>query len=217
MVTLGDVVDTALQRANATNDTIKAYCITQIDLWLKEIVRSYLWDFMRTTNEESIVEDDRYVTLPTDYWKMASIVVKDADGNRSPVEIISRERFDGIVDLTDTGTPKFACILGTTLYFYYAANKAYTLEELYYKLHSDVSESSTFGTDILFPEKTIEQLTYNLAHEYDEDLAVNLVSDAKLDKMLKNLRNASSDEGRSGESIPLDPFTFGQRPLNFMD
>lgn len=213
-MTIGEIVDIGLDRANADDATIKAHCESQVALWLKDIVKQFRFDFMRkeVTPPVSISKGDNSLNLASDYWKMLSIVFIDSEGNRHEAELVDRAKFDLITDLTTEGTPYMACVFGSELRFYFSADQTYTVEYVYYRLFADSEIDPDAETP--FPDKIMEQVAYISALQYDR-LDTN-IEEGKLRKMLSDFRRGSVDEGISGDSIEPDRHIYISRPKNFI-
>lgn len=213
-MTISELVDIGLSRANASDTIIKAHAESEVALWLKDIVKQYRFDFMRkeVPTAVTISKGDNSFNLADDYWKMITIVVIDSDGNRRELELIDRAKFDQITDLTTEGLPYIACVFGSECRFYYSADKSYTIEYVYYRLFAD--KEVVKDADAPFTDKIIEQVAYIAALQYDRIDTV--IAEGKLKRMLGDFRRGSNDEGVSGDSINLDHKTFTQRPKNFI-
>lgn len=208
MATILTNVANGLIRANATDNSIQTYAEDYVIRWEDDQIRSFRWDFSRTETTAALASGAVSIALAADYWKMNTVKLKDSNNNYIPLEVIEREKFDRLSDPTTTGTPFVCAILGSNLYFYYVPNAAFTVYYDYFKTAGTLTSASTSN----FPDRVVEQVAYIAALSYDR-LDTKTEED-KLKVMVGELRRNMSDSA-DGSQVPLDPNTYGNKPLNF--
>jgi hypothetical protein len=209
MATIAVNCSNALIRANATDSTIQSYAEDYVIRWIGDQYRSFRWDFARTETTAALSSGGSSISLASDYWRMNTVKIKDSAGNYTPVEVIEREKFDRLDNPTETGTPLYCAVLGSTLYFYPVADKAYTVYYDYWATEGTLTNASTPQ----FPDRIIEQVGYIAGLQYDR--LDTTVEEAKLKQMVGELRRNMSDGGRGGSQVQMDADTYASHRRNF--
>jgi hypothetical protein len=213
MATIAANVTQALIRANATDSDIQTYAETEVINWLDNNFRTHRWDFMRAETTASLAASATSISLASDYFKMNTVKIKDSTGDYFPLEIKDRTHFDRLIDPTTEGRPYFCSVLGSSLYFYYVPDKAYTVYYSYWKTISTITNATDVPSDIGYTDQIIQRVAFIAARQYD---GLEFASEyALLKKDLADYRRNATDEGNDGQAVPLDPNTHGQRPVNF--
>jgi hypothetical protein len=209
MATIASNVSQALNRANADDSVIQTYAEGAVIRWVGDQYRSFRWDFARTETSESLSSGASSIALASDYARLNTVKLKDSSGNYTTVEVIEREKFDRITTPTATGTPLYCAVLGTMLYFYPVADKAYTVYYDYWANEGTLTNAST----VQFPDRIIEQVAYIAALSYDR--LDTTLEEAKLKDMVTQFRRNMHDGGRYGSQVPLDPNVYKIPGANF--
>ena len=110
---------------------------------------------------------------------------------------------------TTTGTPAYCAVLGTTLYFYPVADKAYTVYYDYWANEGTLTNTST----VQFPDRIVEQVAYVAALSYDR--LDTTVEEAKLREMVTQFRRNMKDDGIGGSQVEMDTTVYLDKPRNY--
>lgn len=213
MATIAVNVAQALTRANATDSAIQTYAETEVINWLDNNYRTHRWDFMRAETSTSIAQSATSISLASDYFKMNTVKLADSDGNYFPVQVKDRTEFDRLTDPTTEGRPYMCAVLGSSLYFYYVPDKAYTVYYSYWKTLSTVTNATDVASSIGYTDQIIQRVAFIAARQYDN---LDFASEYQLlQKDLADYRRNSTDEGNDGAVVPFDPHTHADRPVNF--
>ncbi len=213
MATIAANVTQALKRANATDDTIQTYAETEVINWIDQNFRTHRWDFMRTETTASLAANAASISLASDYYRMNTVKIKDSNDTYFPLEVKDRAEFDRLTDPAKTGRPYMCAVLGSTLYFYYVPDEAFTVYYSYWKTISTLANTTDVPSDIGYTDQIIQRVAFIAARQYD---GLEYASEyALLQKDLADYRRNASDEGRDGFAIPFDYHTHAERPINF--
>jgi len=209
MATIAANCAQALIRANATDSVIQTFAETEVINWCETQYRVFRWDFSRKETTAALGSGSNSIALAADFAKINTVKIKDSNGGYAKMEVVSREEFDRLIDPTTEGKPYICAVLGSTLYFYYTADAAYTVYYDYWSTSGTLTNADTTQ----FPDFIIEQVAFIAALQYD---GVDSNSEyAKLEKMMREFRRGMKDEGNDGAVIPWDHNVHAERNVNF--
>lgn len=209
MSTIAVNVAQALARANCTDSTIQTYAESEVINWADSVYRTFRWNFARKETSAALADGANSIALAADYFRLNTVKIKDDNDDYFPVQVVSREEFDRLIDPTTEGKPYICAVLGSTLYFYYTADQAYTV---YYDYWSTVG-TLTNASELSFPDFIVEQVAYIAALRYDQIDTTG--EDGKLNKMMGEFRRNMLDEANDGAVVPWDVNVHAPRPVNF--
>jgi hypothetical protein len=138
-------VNNALHRSPAETD---------IDVQIQSVVDDLSQGpYIEAVDEDQTLTDgDTYLTLPTDYFLLNSIILNDGSNDLRPLKPYPggyKELADekGNVQSINAGHPEYYAIWNGLIYIYPAAGQSYEATINYYKLHSAITETLEFSDE----------------------------------------------------------------------
>jgi len=108
------------------------------------------WGFLRTSADLTAAHASRTTALPSNFGKLydvpnALVITSPAASSGGLVTLMPLEQWqsDYWEDGTTEGTPQYAYILGSSIYWSPIPDAAYTVAALYYKIPTTIADTST--------------------------------------------------------------------------
>lgn len=108
------------------------------------------WGFLRTSANLTAAHATRATALPSNFGKMydvpnALVITSPSANSGELVELMPMEQWqsDYWDDGTEEGTPTYAYILGSSIYWSPVPDAAYVVAALYYKIPTTIADSSS--------------------------------------------------------------------------
>lgn len=212
--TVGGVVNRAIELGQLDSSFLvlarEAY-----NLILNDETTSYDFPYYRTQASD-VPLTSKTMALPVDYSRSDTCYLVDQNNNVSPIVIISKYRFDRMVNGSLTGDPTMAYIDLSNRKIVFnsvpSANRTYRLT--YFRLPAVVDESGGNDGDTVDFENPLT-LVYLIAAyllDYTDDERAPMIQQ-KADKMLRDNKLNSYDEDNNS-IVELGPnFRSGSRPI----
>jgi len=173
---------------NAINDAQNDVCVSRS------------WGFLRTSATITATHAVRATSLPADFGKAYDVagafrILTPSANAGTVIELMSYEnwlanKFD---DGTAEGTPQFAYILGSSIYFSPIADAAYTASLVYYKIPAQISDSSSSITIPTVYEEMLRKMVWRRLQDSGYSSVTELqISDADINRLLGNMARDDS-------------------------
>ena len=169
-----------------------------------DICTSRSWGFLRTSATVTATDSTRASSLPSDFGKAYDLagafrILTPSANAGAAIELMSYENWlsNEFEDGTSEGTPGFAYILGSSIYFSPIPDVDYTTSLIYYKIPTAIADTST---TITVPTQYEELLKKNIWRRLQDagysSVQELQISDTDISRLLGNM--ARDDVRRYG-------------------
>jgi hypothetical protein len=178
------------------------------------------WGFLRTSANLTATHASRTTALPTGFGKMydvpnALVITSPTANSGDLVELMPVEQWqaDYWDDGTEEGTPTYAYILGSSIYWSPIPDADYTVAILYYKIPTTIADSST---GITIPDvygEVLQKMIYRRLQDAGYSSVQELqISDADIAALMNK---AARDDVRryGGMTMNLASSTYTRRTV----
>lgn len=178
------------------------------------------WGFLRTSANLTAAHATRATALPSDFGKFydvpnALVITSPSADSGGLVELMPVEQWqsDYWEDGTEEGTPQYAYVLGSSIYWSPVPDAAYTVAALYYKIPTTIADSSTAITIPAVYEEVLQKMIYRRLQDAGYSSIAELqISDADISALMGK---AARDDVRrfGGLTFNLSSSTYTRRTV----
>ncbi len=184
-----------------------------------EIAVTHNWGFLRTSTTLTATIDQRTIALPSDFcspYRVRGALMNTTSGyTANEIQLMTADEWHAnfYEDGSSTGEPTYAYIMGSNLYLSPIPDVAYTMAFLYYKLPSEIEDTSD---EITIPIKYHELLKVMLYRRL-QDAGYSSVTELQIsDNDIQRLMNrAARDDAAEfgGMTFNLDSDSYTRRTV----
>jgi len=178
------------------------------------------WGFLRTTDDLTSTADVRTIALPDDFGKFydvpnAIVITSPSANSGTMITLMPYEQWvsDYYDDGTETGTPAYAYVMGSSLYLSEIPDAEYTISIIYYKIPTAISDTSTSITVPAVYEEVLRKMIYRRLQDDGYSSIQELqISDTDIARLMNN---AARDDVRrfGGMTMNLASSTYTRRTV----
>jgi hypothetical protein len=178
------------------------------------------WGFLKTTANLVAAHASRTTALPADFGKFfdvpnALVITSPTASSGSFVELMTAKQWtsDFWEDGTSEGSPTYAYVLGSLVYWSPVPDTAYTITALYYKIPTAIADSSTAITiPDVYGEVLQKMIWRRLQDAGYSSLQELQISDADITRLMGN---AARDDivKYGGMTMNLSSSTYTRRTV----
>jgi hypothetical protein len=185
-----------------------------------DIAVSRSWGFLLTSSNLTTTTSTRTVSLPSDFLKpyddRGSLRITSPSGSLgNTIQLMTMDEWysNFYEDGSDTGEPVYAYIMGESLYLSPVPDAAYTIALLYYKIPSNIADTSSAITIPAAYQELLKKMVFRRLQDAGYSSVQEItISDNDIYHLMAN---CARDDIRKygGFQMNLNPNTYSRRTI----